>query len=263
VRSFNGIGDSAYSNIAVATTLAAFPAAPSGLAATAVAFDQIDLAWTDNASNESGYAIERSPNGSTGWQQIDAVGADVGTFHDGELTNVTRYYYRVRAYNASGESGYSNIVYARTPAQLPGDANGDGAVDVGDLGILGQNYGLTGEEVGGDFNGDNAVDVGDLGILGENYGQSLAPPGGGSASQGAEAPVADPLAASQPLAGQAPAIQSQDAPFLSAAMPIADLLSPLAVAGAVQSTTAILQDDRVQADEPIDALGPAKMLLIV
>jgi hypothetical protein len=53
-----------------------------------------------------------------------------------------------------------------------GDANYDGAVDVGDLGILAANYGTTSGSVWakGDFNGDGAVDVGDLGILAANYG---------------------------------------------------------------------------------------------
>jgi hypothetical protein len=53
-----------------------------------------------------------------------------------------------------------------------GDANYDGAVDVGDLGILAANYGTTNSAIWakGDFNGDGAVDVGDLGILAANYG---------------------------------------------------------------------------------------------
>lgn len=57
-------------------------------------------------------------------------------------------------------------------AAIPGDANGDGAVDVGDLGILAANYGTTSGATPreGDFNGDGAVDVGDLGILAANYG---------------------------------------------------------------------------------------------
>ena len=55
---------------------------------------------------------------------------------------------------------------------IPGDANGDGMVDVGDLGILAANYGTaTGATwAQGDFNSDGAVDVGDLGILAANYG---------------------------------------------------------------------------------------------
>jgi hypothetical protein len=57
-------------------------------------------------------------------------------------------------------------------ARIPGDANGDRMVDVGDLGILAANYGkLFGANwAQGDFNGDGAVDVGDLGILAANYG---------------------------------------------------------------------------------------------
>lgn len=57
---------------------------------------------------------------------------------------------------------------------LPGDANGDGSVDVSDLGILATNYGGTSgfwwSE--GDFTRDSDVDVSDLGILATNYGTS-------------------------------------------------------------------------------------------
>jgi uncharacterized protein (DUF2141 family) len=55
---------------------------------------------------------------------------------------------------------------------MPGDANGDGNVDVSDLGILAANYGLTAGAAwsDGDFNADGAVVVGDLGILAANYG---------------------------------------------------------------------------------------------
>jgi hypothetical protein len=55
--------------------------------------------------------------------------------------------------------------------RVPGDANGDKMVDVGDLGILAANYGGIGKNWSqGDFNGDGLVDVGDLGILAANYG---------------------------------------------------------------------------------------------
>ena len=58
----------------------------------------------------------------------------------------------------------------------PGDANGDNMVDVGDLGILGANYGKTTGMTWAtaDFTGEGAVDVGDLGVLGANYGWSNA-----------------------------------------------------------------------------------------
>jgi hypothetical protein len=59
-------------------------------------------------------------------------------------------------------------------APVPGDANYDGMVDVGDLGILAANYGGSGKTwAQGDFNGDNLVDVGDLGILAAHYGEGV------------------------------------------------------------------------------------------
>jgi hypothetical protein len=59
---------------------------------------------------------------------------------------------------------------------IPGDANHDGVVNVGDLGILAGNYGTLTDATWemGDFNGDGAVNVGDLGILAGNYGTTAA-----------------------------------------------------------------------------------------
>ncbi len=59
-------------------------------------------------------------------------------------------------------------------AALPGDANLDGTVDVGDLGILAANWSSSsGTWALAEFNGDGTVDVGDLGILASHYGQSV------------------------------------------------------------------------------------------
>ena len=54
--------------------------------------------------------------------------------------------------------------------RLPGDASGDGIMDVVDLGIVGANFNLMGVEFGdGDFNDDGVVDVADLAIVGANW----------------------------------------------------------------------------------------------
>jgi hypothetical protein len=72
---------------------------------------------------------------------------------------------------ANGAGSPIDVTVVQAKGRLPGDANEDGAVDVGDLGILAANYGGTGKSWNqGDFNGDGAVDVGDLGILAANYG---------------------------------------------------------------------------------------------
>jgi len=57
-------------------------------------------------------------------------------------------------------------------AAHPGDANNDGFVDIGDLGILSGNWGGGPGKIWeqGDFTGDGYVDVGDLGVLSGNWG---------------------------------------------------------------------------------------------
>ena len=96
------------------TTIACTPATPDNLTATSVSQTQIDLAWTDNSDNESGFRIERSPDGITDWTQVADVSANHVSYSDGDLTCGKTFYYRVRAYNAGGNSDYSNIAHATT-----------------------------------------------------------------------------------------------------------------------------------------------------
>lgn len=116
VTANNTSGESAASNETSATPTApiTIPAAPSSLAATAASRTLINLTWTDNANNESGYQIERSTNGST-FAQIATTGPDVNTFSSTGLSANKKYFFRVRAFNAAGSSVYSNTVTAKTP----------------------------------------------------------------------------------------------------------------------------------------------------
>ena len=67
--------------------------------------------------------------------------------------------------------------------QLPGDAVGDGRVDINDLTIVLTNFGKTGMAWNtGDFNGDGRVDVNDLTILLSNFGRSTGSSAGGMAA---------------------------------------------------------------------------------
>jgi hypothetical protein len=91
------------------------PAAPSSLTATTISRTQINLSWVDNSDNEAGFKIERCKNANcTNFVEVAQVGANVTTFANTGLTKNTTYNYRVRAFNAGGNSAYSNTASTRT-----------------------------------------------------------------------------------------------------------------------------------------------------
>ena len=118
VRAVNSGGSSDYSSAAAATTLPApvLPAAPSGLTARAVSARQVDLAWTDNSADESGFIVERSGNGGKSWSQIARTGANVAAYSAATVSARKTYTYRVRSYNDAGSSAPSNVAAVTTPS---------------------------------------------------------------------------------------------------------------------------------------------------
>jgi hypothetical protein len=120
VKATSATGQSGYSNTASATTLGDQISTPSGLTATAVSSSRIDLSWTDNATNETAYTVERSPDGAANWTIItSSLPADTTSYSNTGLNPNTTYYYRVRATSPTGISGYSNTASARTPDTVP------------------------------------------------------------------------------------------------------------------------------------------------
>lgn len=101
------------------------PAAPSGPAVAKVAPTQTRIVWADNSSTEQGFKIERSLDGVT-FVQIATTGTNVTSLLDTNLSAATAYYYRVRAFNAVGDSAYSMTGGATTPSpQLRLEQSGD------------------------------------------------------------------------------------------------------------------------------------------
>jgi hypothetical protein len=81
------------------------PNAPTGLSAS-YSSPNINLSWTDNSTDETGFYIERSVNGGL-YAQIAFVSANATTYADGSgFTSGYTYAYRVRAYNTNGNSAY-------------------------------------------------------------------------------------------------------------------------------------------------------------
>ena len=91
-----------------------------------ISTSQIALSWTDNSYGEQGFNIERKESGED-YSQIATVGENVTTYSDTGLNEATTYYYRVRAYNAAGNSDFSNEAHTTTfnaTSAIGGDASG-------------------------------------------------------------------------------------------------------------------------------------------
>ena len=94
-------------------------AAPTGLTATAVSANQINLSWTPPSVTVSGYDVYRgtTPGGENHSTPIWVTAA---AYSDTGLTAGTTYYYTVEAVNASGGHAASNEANATTgPTAAP------------------------------------------------------------------------------------------------------------------------------------------------
>lgn len=108
-----------YSNEISATTFPAIPAAPSNLAASAISNSQIRLSWNaTGVTGEEGFKIYRSTSAGVAiiaGNLVGSVGINIETFTDTGLSATNTYYYKVVAFNISGNSAPSNEASA-TPA---------------------------------------------------------------------------------------------------------------------------------------------------
>ena len=92
-------------------------------------YRSVYLRWDDNAGNNDGFFIERSLNESEGFEEIANIG-DEQYYLDEGLIDETTFYYRVAAYNIFGNSGYSNVASAKTPAGPPREPSNLRAVTI-------------------------------------------------------------------------------------------------------------------------------------
>ena len=128
------------------------PAAPENLVASAVSASQINLKWVDKSNNETGFRLQRR-TGSGAFSDIPTTAAQNGqTFSNiSGLSPGTTYFYRVRAFNNSGDSAWSNEAAAKT------------------LAIAGTTYTLQVDAVDPSANATLAVSIGSWTGSGDNY----------------------------------------------------------------------------------------------
>ncbi|HSB11906.1 MAG TPA: putative Ig domain-containing protein [Blastocatellia bacterium] len=92
------------------------PSAPGGLVASASSPTQVTLVWQDASAVEDGYQIERRGGTSADFNQIGVVSFNTNTYADSSVLANTAYAYRVRAFNGTGASSYSNEATVITPS---------------------------------------------------------------------------------------------------------------------------------------------------
>ncbi len=116
VRALGAAGSSPSAFSAPACHQFAAPAAPSDLGAIA-SLEQVDLSWTDNSDNETGFEVWRSTTGASGTFALEAtVGAEVKSFGNTGLQDNAEYCYRVRATGSGGlDSPFTATACATTP----------------------------------------------------------------------------------------------------------------------------------------------------
>ena len=106
------------------------PAAPTGLNATSSNYFAVNLTWTDNSNNETGFEIERSTSGSGGpFSLLTTAAANAVSYSDNNVQAGAGYCYQVRAVNGAGQSAYTSISCATTTAEPSSALNFDGTND--------------------------------------------------------------------------------------------------------------------------------------
>ncbi|HET9908304.1 MAG TPA: fibronectin type III domain-containing protein [Anaerolineales bacterium] len=111
---FPVVTTTAISEVLDSTTPPAPPAAPSGLTAIAETGPQVSLAWTDNATDETGLLVQRSTDG-VNFTDLTTLPANSIGYTDTAVIAGTTYTYQVRAFNTGGPSAFSNIASATIP----------------------------------------------------------------------------------------------------------------------------------------------------
>ncbi len=141
--------------------------------------------WYHNGGSADTFPISLSNDNGATWTQIALLNANTGgwvqrTWRIADHMTPTstmkiRFVARDDAPGSIVEAAVDDVrIFRRACDSLPGDLNGDGAVNFADLNIVLSNFGATGAPgIPGDANNDGVVNFADLNIVLSNFGQSI------------------------------------------------------------------------------------------
>ncbi|HEY0008519.1 MAG TPA: fibronectin type III domain-containing protein, partial [Tepidisphaeraceae bacterium] len=124
VLASNNLGVSDWSNgviVLTSTRPAVPPAMPQSFRATAISATQVNLTWSDVATDEVGYKIDRRLAGGA-WAQIVQTAANSAAYSDTTVSPGQTYEYRIRAAGSSLDSEFAGSVSVTTPGSSGGTA---------------------------------------------------------------------------------------------------------------------------------------------
>ncbi len=84
--------------------------APSAVSTIATAYNKINITWTDNSVNETGFEIVRSTTLNGTYNPVFSTAANVVSYTDSGLNAATKYFYKVRAIASGGASDFISAV---------------------------------------------------------------------------------------------------------------------------------------------------------
>ncbi|MBN1186736.1 MAG: fibronectin type III domain-containing protein, partial [Bacteroidales bacterium] len=105
------------------------PSTPSEFLSTTQTASTIALSWEDKSTNEQGFQLERSMVPNSNFEPIATIAANTISYMDTGLDPDKMYYYRIKAFNATGSSSYVTLQQATSPA-LPTNAQKAGFAEI-------------------------------------------------------------------------------------------------------------------------------------
>jgi len=95
------------------------PQAPSELISPWQTLNTIRLEWTINSTNQTAFVIERSVDNASWVVVTDNWFQYTNFFEETNLIEGQQYFYRIKAVNRGGQSGYTNVLPVSTKKRVP------------------------------------------------------------------------------------------------------------------------------------------------